>query len=235
MKECGELGIEFIKDDNEGTRVSRDFLTNLVTSIVKRSTAYFDDTGDNIFIYREKQLHSVVCPSIADLTNGYVMEHPLTRKPAGEDEYSGFVDYWINYRNYSFAMEMKHRYFAYRKSDQPNQKISSVFNSAINQLNNIRKEQCRDLMWFNRGLIKIALQTIVFYQSSQDDIVQDELKNQDFKKIFKQLIRNTDLNEKSNFRSLWLPSEGLIKSVEYNNGFEIYPAVAFVGKVFDVI
>ncbi len=235
IKNCGEIGMEFLKDDTEGTRVSRDFLKRLIFNIVKRSAAYFDETGDNIFIYREKQLHSVVCPSIADVTPGYVMEHPLTRKPAGEDEYSGHVDYWINYRNYSYVMELKHSYFAYKNADAPRQGISDKFNFAIKQLNSVRKDECRYLSDDSKGLIKIALQAIVVYQSSQDDIVLDDLKEWDFKKTFKQLIINTDLKNKSNFRSIWLLNETLIESVWYANGFEIYPAIAFVGNISDVI
>lgn len=233
IKNCGEIGIEFLKDDTDGTRVTKDFLEKLIYNIVKRSTEYFDKTGEHIFVYREKQLHSVVCPSIADLTDSYVMEHPLTRKPHGEEEYSGHVDYWISYRNYSFVMELKHCYFAYKNANKPRQDISKKFNRALDQLKNIRKNECRDLA-INKGLIKIALQAIIFYQSSQDDIQLDDLKDRDFEEDFEQLILNTDLNE-SNLRSLWLLHERLIKSVEYDEVFEIYPAVAFVGNVSEMI
>lgn len=233
IKNCGEIGIEFLKDDTDGARVTKDFLEKLIYNIVKRSTEYFDETGEHIFIYREKQLHSVVCPSIADLTGSYVMEHPLTRKPHGEDEYSGHVDYWISYRNYSFVMELKHCYFAYKNANDPRQDISKKFNKALDQLKNIRKNECRYLS-INKGLIKIALQAIVFYQSSQEDIPLDDLKDRDFEDDFEQLILNTDLNE-SNLRSLWLLHERLVESVEYDEVFEMYPAVAFVGNVSEMI
>ncbi|MBU4374759.1 MAG: hypothetical protein KJ714_10090, partial [Euryarchaeota archaeon] len=75
IKNCGEIGIDF--KDNDGTRVSKVFLEKLIRRIVKRSTNYYDKTGEHIFVYKEKQLHSVICPSIADLTNSYVIEHPL--------------------------------------------------------------------------------------------------------------------------------------------------------------
>ncbi|MCZ7381224.1 MAG: hypothetical protein O8C64_06605 [Candidatus Methanoperedens sp.] len=240
IKNCGEIGIEFEKEDNDGTRVSKDFLEQLINRIVKRSTNYYDKTGEHIFVYREKQLHSVICPSIADLTNNgqtdsYVMEHPLIRKPHGEDEYSGHIDYWISYRKYSFVMELKHSYFSYEKANNPRQDISKKLNKALDQLKSVRKNECRDLS-NNKGLIKIALQAIVFYHSSQEDIVEDEVNELDFKKTFKQLIINSDLNNKSNFRSLWLLNQRLIESVSYsNNLFEIYPAVAFVGYVSNVI
>jgi hypothetical protein len=235
IKNCGELGIEILKDDADGMRVTKDFLEKLIYNIVKRSTKYFYETKDHVFIYREKQLNSAVCPSIADLTDSFLMEHPLNRKPHGEDEYSGRVDYWIYYRNYSYVLELKHSYFAYKMADSPRQDISDKFDSAIRQLNSIKIDECKDLSYNSKGLIKIALQAIVFYQSSQEDISLDNLKNQNLKEDFEDLISNTDLNNKSNFRSLWLLNKKLIESVEYRNGYEIYPAVAFVGNASDVI
>jgi len=233
IKKCGEFGIEFFLEDGDGTRVSKKFLQLLIRNIIKRSTEYFDEIGDHIFIYREKQLHSVVCPSIADLTPCYVIEHPLTRKPHGEEEYSGKSDYWISYRNYSFIMELKHSYFAYTKANYPRQDISNKFNKCLSQLKEIKTEECRNLS-MNKGMIKIALQAIVFYQSSQNDFTNEDLEEHDFIDDFEQLIQNTDLYE-SNVRSLWLLHDRLFQSFEYDNGYEIYPAVAFVGKVFDVI
>jgi hypothetical protein len=96
IQNSGKLGIEYSTEDGDGIKVSRDFLNKLIRNIVKRSTKYSDETEDHIFSYREKQLHSVVCPSIADLTPCCVMEHPLTRKPHGEEEYPGKCDYWIS-------------------------------------------------------------------------------------------------------------------------------------------
>ena len=123
IKNCGEFGIEFENIKGAGARVSREFIMKLLKRIVKRSTRYYEETGDHVFIYGEKQLHSVVCPSIADITFSYLMEHPSFRKPAGEEEYLGNVDYWISYKRYSFLMELKHAYFAYRYADNPRKSI----------------------------------------------------------------------------------------------------------------
>ena len=235
IRYCGELGIEFGNIEGDGARVSRDLLRKLLKRIVKRSTKYYDELGEHVFIYREKQLHSVVCPSIADITHSYLMEHPLIRKPAGEEEYRGNVDYWISYRNYSFLMELKHTYFAYRNADNPRKSITKKFARAMEQLRSIRKEECRALT-VNKGLIKIALQTVVFYEGSKNSIHKDDLKDRDFKNLFKKLVNNTELEHRSNLRSLWVLDERLVKAVKYNkNSFEIYPAVAFFGNILEMI
>jgi len=238
IKNCGEVGIEFCNIDSDGARVSRDFLRRLVINIIRRSTDYHDETGEPVFFYRERQFHSVVCPSIADITSSYLMEHPLRRRPVREKEFTGHVDYWIGYRDYSFLMELKHCYFGYRRANNPRRSIAEKFNSAMEQLKNIRKDECRDIIFSVRakGLIKIALQTIVFYEGSRDQISIDELRHRDFKGLFKGLVENTDLSIKSNLRCLWVLHERLIKSFEYGGpSFEVYPAVAFVGNISEMI
>lgn len=236
INNCGKLGFDFSIDDGVEKRIVKDFLENLIQNIVKRSTKYFyANREEHIFSYGEKQLHSVVCPSIADLTYYYVIEHPVTRKPHGEDEYSGHIDYWIHYIDYTILMELKHCYFAYNNSN-PNKRISKKFNESLKQLNDVKMNECRELRENDdEGLIKIALQTIVFWQGSKNHISNKDLKDKDFEEKFDQLILKSDLN-KSNFKSLWLLHDKLIKSVKFDkNYFELYPAVAFVGKVYDVI
>lgn len=236
IKNCGKLGFNFSMSGGNGTKISKDFLEKLICNIVKRSTNYFNDTGEHIFTFREKQLHSVICPSISDLTPSVVIEHPLTRKPTGEDEYSGHVDYWASYRNYEFLVELKHSHFAYNNANNPRKDISNKFNTALNQLQNIRKEECRYITINNKGCFKIALQAIVFYEGSKHSISADDLKDKYFEDYFEKLLKIPDLKKKSNFNALWLLNEKLIKPVDYDDGsYEIFPAVAFVGKVHDLI
>jgi hypothetical protein len=96
----------------------------------------------------------------------------------------------ISYRNYSFVMELKHCYFAYRNANAPRQEISNKFNKCIAQLKSIKKEECRNLS-INKGMIRIALQMLVFYRSSQNELSNDDLEEQDFEDDFEQLIQNS--------------------------------------------
>lgn len=56
-------------------------------------------------------------------------------------------------------------------------------------------------------------------------------------KIDEQLPPKTQVLKKSNLRSLWILNEQLIKVFEsedygeYEKGYEIYPAVAFIGYI----
>ena len=61
------------------------------------------------------------------------------------------------------------------------------------------------------------------------------LKFNSFKNLFKKLVNNTELDRRSNLRSLWVLNERLVEAVEYKNSFETYPAVAFVGNISEMI
>jgi len=235
INDCGELGIEFENIRGHGARVTRDFLRKLLKHIVERAAQYYDETGEHVFTYRERQLHSVVCPSIADITSSYLIEHPLSRKPTGDAEYRGNVDYWIYYRDYSFLIELKHTYFAYRRGDNPRKSIARKFLRALVQLANIRKKECRNLT-FGKALIKIALEAVVFYRASEEeDRLKIDVEKRDFKALLGKMVENTELKYKSNLRALWVLDERLVEPVEYEKTFEIYPAVAFIGNVSEII
>lgn len=211
-------------------------MRQLVDNIVRRSTNFYDETGEHVFAYREKQLHSVVCPSIADITAGYVIEHPLKRKPPGEEESHGNVDYWVRYRNYSLLIELKHCYFAYNRANNPRSSIITKLNSAMEQLGNVRTDQSRWLATETKGLVKIALEAIVFYKESKNRISKRSVKDLDFEELFRKLVENTDLNKMSNTRFLWILNERLLKPLEYNNGiYGMFPAVSFAGHISEKV
>jgi hypothetical protein len=236
----GEVQIKFGILEGPSANVTKEFLRKLVRRIVVRSTKYFDEAQyagepDHVFIYGEKQFHSVVCPAVADITPYFLMENPLYRKPPGEEEYSGSVDYWVFYKNYSFMIELKHSYFAYTQADNPGKDMAEKFLEALQQLEEIRKDECRSLTYGN-GLRKIALETIVFYRESEEESkLKADVRNENFRMLFKKLLRNTELRNKSNFRALWILNKKLVTPIKYADTSEIYPAIAFVGYVSDIV
>jgi len=237
VKNCGEVGIDFFNIDTDGASVSRDFLTKLTLNIVRRSTAFYDEIrnpGDHIFSYRERQLHSILAPSIADITASFIMEHPLSRKPHGEQEFRGHVDYWVSYRNYSFLIEFKHAFFAYNRVKSPNSNLTEKFDEALWQLKSVRIDQCRDLTP-NKGLIKMALEAIVFYEGSKYPLSRNSLEGQDFKKIFNMLMKNMKFTQRLDFQALWILHKRLVEPWQFPKEYEIYPALAFFGNISEMV
>ena len=229
---CGQVGKEFSIKDGRGVIVSKDFLDRLIDNIVRRSVFYYEKTEDYVFRHRERPIHSVVCPSIAAITKTFLTEHPLKRKHFGKEEHSGFVDYLISYRKCTFFMELKHSFFAYKNVENPRKNIITKFESALNQLGSIGRKEYWPLGKSDKWIVKIALEAIAFYKGSKNKISESDLRNENFESSFNELKKNREWNKlKPNFWALWILNKSLVKPIEYQNGFEIYPAVAFVGRV----
>jgi hypothetical protein len=79
-KRYGQLTIEFNNTNGIGARASRDLLRKLIENTVERCFSYYCKTKDHAFIYGERELNSVICPSIAAITPAFLMENVLTRK-----------------------------------------------------------------------------------------------------------------------------------------------------------
>ncbi|MCW3985168.1 MAG: hypothetical protein NWE91_01995 [Candidatus Bathyarchaeota archaeon] len=238
IEDFGDLGIEFFDVRGLGSRTAKAFLRDLLKQFVLRSAKYYNETGEYAFYYRERQLHSIICPSIAQMPKSvFLMEHPIDRKPAGEIEYRGSADYWISYRNYSFIMELKHAYFAFSRAHSPSKRIAKKLADAWKQLQNVRMEQCRKLK-FGDGLRKIALEVITFYRRQKNEAnLEDDLDKYDFKRLFKELIENAHFKYEPDFHGLWVLDRELIEpiGIESLNSFEIFPAVAFIGYISKII
>jgi len=195
----GELEIRYGRIRGRGVKITKEFLRRFLQHIVIRSTKYYDKSGyagqpDHVFTYRERQFHSVICPAIADVTSYFLIENPLNRKPAGEAEYLGSVDYWIYYKNYSFMMELKHTFFAYTRADNPRGSVTDRFSKALQQLGDIRKDECRSLT-FGNGLRKIALEAVVFYRGSKErSKLKVDPERGNFRALFRKLLKNTGLS-----------------------------------------
>lgn len=93
--------------DGVGIRKSRDFLQKVTKAFADISINYFDKTNELPFIYRERQINSVLLPAIAKVADAVFMEHPIKRRIKGESSH-GWLDYWVLYGSTVFLIELKH-------------------------------------------------------------------------------------------------------------------------------
>jgi hypothetical protein len=234
VRGCGKLGIMFDKDDSEGSRVSTKFVEQLINNIVRRCVNYYKLTKDHAFYYSERQLNSMVCPAIADITPGYIMEQSVERKPRGKGKYSGRADYWVACGTFAFVIELKHEYLAYNHVNPPRASIFDSFDDALKQLSAIKKEECRNLAYGSCNLIKIAFETIVFYEGSKNPKKRNSWKTKKFEQIFEKMLKHTGLRKIANVFALWVLNKSLVEPYPFGEPmgyFEVYPAVAFVAHI----
>jgi hypothetical protein len=237
IRKCGKIGFEFKKGVNGKTRK---FIRALVVQVAKNCVNYYEQTGDHLFSYRERQFNSAVCPAISEISNCFIIQHPLKRKARGEEPYTGRLDYWVNYDNIDFLIELKHDYYGYYNSKWTPWKIEMSLNSAIEQLKKIGIKELRKISIAKR-VVKLALSTVVFYIGSSQSInIDKKVDEKNIKNSFKNLLEGLNSNSLlgknvTNVQALWILHKNLLEEYEYQGRFQIYPAVSYVGHAFEVI
>ena len=76
VRGCGNLHV-ISRKDGRGYRLLNKFLKELMTETVRKSYSFYDNTRYMPFAFKERQLHSVLCPALFDVTGSALMEVPL--------------------------------------------------------------------------------------------------------------------------------------------------------------
>lgn len=86
----------------------------LIKAFAKRSINYIEQTGEAPFAYNERQLNSIIIPSLDELADALLMEHPVRRKYDKRthklDEHNGYIDCWFTANNQQYILELKHSF-----------------------------------------------------------------------------------------------------------------------------
>ena len=143
-RDLGTFNFETRIPDGEGKRVLKKFLKNLIIEIASNTVKQIRTTEyPPSFAYREKQLHTVIAPAMDKIAENFLMESPVNRNWSQSDENKsdahGWVDYWCEYKNYIYYIELKHGFKAY-KSKQIRISVKEDWEIAYNQLDSLVDE-----------------------------------------------------------------------------------------------
>jgi hypothetical protein len=239
---CGDLSIEFLGfrqacGGRNPEKITQIFLERLISNIIVNSVKFSDSTSkknknyrDYIYRYSERSLHTVICPSIFDITPLFMIEQPSQRKMKGKDAYTGHIDYKVTFRNITYAIELKHTRLTYGKT--PKEQVGKHMKTAVDQLKSIKGSEmeflCQD---DDKYYIKIALELVTFRKGSER---LDKLTQVDDKDTIKETylgLRDVEPLKNANMFALWLPAKRLTKPYEYTNRSVKYPALAFLVQI----
>jgi len=236
IKGIGKLNIQSNIKDGLGKRVANAFYQQLVVQFAKNSAKYIYGTEEAPFAYRERQLHSILAPAIADLTKGiYLMECPIEREWSiiKNEEWKnslGWVDYWCRYRNYDFLIELKHNFNSYKKESIRKSIFDNWNYMNDKQLSVMDKEAIR-FSEFSKGVILTGIHIITIYECSEESSSierYEELLN---------IQHNFSNQLKPSWSGLWVLHRNLAEQCSWKKEKrnEYYPAVLFLVSLKDVI
>lgn len=228
-------------EPGEDVNIAYSFIKEMFCRVCKQSLLFSNSKYDIIeypFLFRERQLDSIVLPIISSLCKGLVIaEYPIVRnstiKGFEKEDAKGRIDYWCIYKDYSIVIEMKHSYDAF-KTDLTNDErlIKRWETMTISQLQDVRK----NVKYFNEktnGVIRIGLHFITPYSNcdnNMNDVVYFESRQKEIlKRLARDVSRCKPKTTTPNFLASWvLPDDKKYFEVPYKG---TYPGLLLLGKI----
>lgn len=232
---AGDMYYDSQLKDSPGTRIANDFLTLLTKGFAKQSAKHINAINEVPFVYRERQLHSVLAPALSTFTDAFMMESPVDRgwsttsDPNMNDSH-GWVDYWCYYRKLSFLVELKHGFIS-RRAGQLRNDVKKEWQKAHLQLDAIEEEAKRQSTWTN-GTLRLALHVLPIFETCNKNVVKT-LNDIDNLFSIQQCAMN-ELDRKPNWSAIWKLHEKLAGPHDFTNTTEYYPGVLFVAHVSEI-
>lgn len=232
-------------DAGEDIMVAYRFIREIFCRVCRQSLLYNNSKYGIIeypFLFSERQLDSVVLPIISSLCKGLVIaEYPIVRdsniRGFEKKNSKGRIDYWCIYKDYSFVIEMKHSYDAFKTDSTKDAKLIKRWETmTISQLQNVRAK----IIHFEertKGLIRLGLHFITPYTERTEDIDNltyfDNKQKDILRRLSDDVIRQKPKTTEPNFLASWvLPNEKKYIELPYTG---TYPGLMLLGKMFPAI
>lgn len=226
IKDIGEVKC-CIDIEDEALIPAKKFLKKLSLKFPKKCRNYFDATNEQVYIFSEIQLHTILAPIIDDISDAYLLECPTDRiKPGDSKSNSGWIDYWVLYEKNVFLIELKYS-FSNVEEDTTYRKILNEWSKANEQLENIPKDA--DFSIDKEPVTKIALQFNLTYDDSKE---KEEYSLNNCIKIGNEI--KSYLNSESkipNFIFNWSVDESMIEQ-KYDETVQKYPYIHLLARVY---
>lgn len=192
-------------------------------------------TGEAPFVFKERQLNSILAPALSNKADAFLMEAPVQREWSRihNQEYNdshGWVDYWSIYRGYVFLIEIKHNFISY-KTGQITNNIKENWRIALEQLDaieeeaKIRSKECN-------GVIRVVLHILPIYETVNADEHLDKSEYVRMLDIHK--LSLSELERSPNWSAIWKLHDDLVGPYEYIDTKEVYPGILFLCNIYEV-
>lgn len=201
---------------------------------MRKSYLFFDNTQYLPFAFKERQLHSVLCPALFDLTGTSLMEVPLERKQLLGSRRSGRVKRrkgWVDYTccygrpRVDFFIEVKHGWNCCSNAIV-RAEINKKWLSSIRQLRSV-KGQVKG--WLsNKGAIRLALLFVFHYTQKEMAFSLEEILRQH------QMIHDALSRNKPHWHALFHVKKKYRGPFEYEKSTEFHPAMSVYAFAYKI-
>lgn len=226
----GKFYVESSVRDGEGIRILKRFLLDTIVEIAKESANFIKYVEQSPFAYSERQLHTIIAPAIARMSNCFIMESPVDRKWSlldqdNNEDSRGWVDYWCSYKDFSYYLEIKKRYISYTSKNLI-QKVKDEWQVAWNQLEAIQ-DDAKAQAEVSKKVFKIAVEILTVYiQSKDENKLTYDIEG--LLEVQHNAIKQISEVKEANWSCLWILHDSLVEKYSYSSGYEVYPALLYL-------
>lgn len=232
----GDFHVIHTLKDGKGMRTTKSYLRKIIEEMTCHICYQMKDS--NLippFAYKEKQFHTVMAPAIGKISDFYLMESPVKRNWKHVDDLLdnqyGWVDYWSAYRSYDYYIELKHGFISY-KTCKLQKTEKDKWHQACDQLNTLGDE-IESQKDYTKGIFPVVFHVLPIYDMSADEMkVKDRVY--DLGGLQSTVMEDMSEKDRPNWSCLWTISESVNDVYSYIDGYEKYPALLFLVKVFDM-
>lgn len=212
-----------------------EFLYETLREFAKVSTAAFDNIGEYLYAYRERQLSSILLPAFYNLGFSAMQEVPTRRSIQAGPESHGWLDYWVQKDGkWVYLIEAKHGWHCLnRPVSERNQR---VIRSSVNQLQGITGANLDDLK-IDERTFKLALMVLPFYRTlkpseTTEADVEYVTTAQELMPTAEKLT--ADLQQEASWIGVWNPPRRMQLTVSANRQgtrMMTFPGVALIASI----
>lgn len=217
-------------DDGKGIRNLRNFFYEIIVNFSQEIFLFYNIWGEFPFIYSEKQINSILAPSVYKYTKNVWMEQPFKDYKKNQR----FLDLAIADKSNIYLIELKHSWNS--KINEINTRTKNKWETAITQIDDINRKTIHDCFNYKDfNVFKISLMIMpTFLPAFESHKILSLNIRKYTQNIFDHFECYVAQKYKANFIGTVKINEPKKYIHEYDNGKQIYPYITFVAKILSV-
>ena len=221
------IHIELSQNDNIIDKVILSLFKNIINNFANESINFYKEWGEFPFIYRERQINSILIPAIHEYTKNIFLELPFKDK----NKKQRFLDIVTTKDNNIFLIELKHSWNS--KTDSITSRADKEWETSIEQISDVTKSTIKNYYNYkDYNLYKIALLIMPTFMPAN---IEHKILKESPESYSKALLDNYYAKYYKKYQPNIVGSIKITNpndfTHEYINAKQIYPFISFIGRV----
>lgn len=217
---------------HKGASVASEFLTKTVSGYINWDVKYAKVTGwSTTFWEGERQMDTNLLPALSGFADAVSAQFRIERGH-GKSQTFGFLDHWVYYSRYLFAIELKHAQLNARNLKFADSVVgeNGSWMGSIDQLQSFKNEQV-NVLGERRKVLRVALMVSNVEATFNKRVPYSSLKRTQAVGILNTVCEQ--LSPQPNWAAIWLLPSSFRKGLEDHYGIprHHFHTAVFLSKV----